>query len=58
VGDDLGNGSSGGAAMLGALRDIDPSLTWHGSASNNLIAIVAADQVGSIVKRLHQGIFE
>ena len=58
VGDDLGNGSSGGAAMLGALRNIDPSLTWHGSGGNNLIAIVAGDQVGSIVKRLHQGIFE
>jgi aspartate kinase len=58
VGDDLGNGSSGAAAMLGALRNIDPSLTWHGSGSNNLIAIVAGDQVGSIVQRLHQGIFE
>ena len=58
VGDGLGNGSHGGADMMGVLRTIDPSLTWQGISNNNLIAIVDGDQVGSIVRRLHQGIFE
>ncbi len=58
VGDGLGNGSRGGADMMGVLRTIDPSLNWQGISSNNLIAIVDGDRVGTIVRRLHQEIFE
>jgi aspartate kinase len=58
VGDGLVNGVSEGTDTVGRLRQIDPSLTWQGISNNNLIAIVAEDQVSSIVRRLHQGIFE
>jgi aspartate kinase len=58
VGDGLTNGVSGGTDMVGLLRQIDPSLTWQRISNNNLIAIVDEGQVGPIVRRLHQGIFE
>lgn len=58
VGDGLTNGGTDGTNMVGLLRRIDPSLTWQGISNNNLIAIVDGDQVGPIVRRLHQGIFE
>jgi aspartate kinase len=58
VGDGLTNGVSNDTDMVAKLRQIDPSLDWQGISNNNLIAIVAEDHVGSIVGRLHQGIFE
>lgn len=58
VGDGLTNGMGEATDMADLLRQIDPSLNWQRISNNNLIAIVAADQVGPIVRRLHQGIFE
>lgn len=55
VGDGL---TSDGTDMVSLLRQIDSSLTWQGISNNNLIAIVDEGQVGSIIGRLHQGIFE
>lgn len=58
VGDGLTNGVSDGKDIVDLLRQIDPSLSWQGISNNNLIAIVDEDRVGSIVTRLHEGIFE
>lgn len=58
VGDGLRNGFSRGTTTIDVLRKIDPSLNWQGISNNNLIAIVEGDQARSIVRRLHQGIFE
>lgn len=40
------------------LQDIDPSLAWQSTSTNNLISVVDGDSVGPVVRRLHQGIFE
>ena len=44
--------------VLSGLQRIDPTLIWQSTTSLNLIAIVDADSVGSVVRRLHQGLFE
>ena len=58
VGDGLGNGFSDHTTIMDTLQKIDSSLTWQRISNNNLIAIVDGDEVGPIVRRLHQGIFE
>jgi aspartate kinase len=58
VGDGLQNGAGSGTKAISVLRDLDPSLSWQSTSSSSLIAIVDKDCVGSVVRRLHQGIFE
>jgi aspartate kinase len=44
--------------ILQRLNQIDPSLVWHRASPVNLTTVIDCDSLGSIVRRLHQGIFE
>jgi len=58
VGDGLSNGTQGAAEVRRVLREIDPSLTWRSSAGSNLVTTVDRDQVSTIVRRMHERLFE
>jgi aspartate kinase len=57
VGDGLQNGG-GGRAITELLRGIDPTIDWQSTSANNLVAVVEKDAVESLVKQLHESIFE
>lgn len=57
VGDGLQNGG-GGTATTELLRGIDPSVNWQSTAANNLVAVVEKDSVETLVRQLHERIFE
>ena len=57
VGDGLQNGG-GGRATTELLRGIDPTIDWQSTSANNLVAVVEKDAVESLVKQLHERIFE
>jgi aspartate kinase len=40
------------------LRGIDPAIDWQSTAANNLVAVVEKDSVETLVRQLHQRIFE
>jgi len=56
VGDGLRGHSA--AKVLDILREIDSTLTWRSTSHINLIAVVDAECSGSLLKRVHQRIFE
>lgn len=58
VGDGLSNGSQGAAGVRRVLEEIEPSLKWQSTSPSNLLTIVNREQVPSLVKRLHERIFE
>jgi aspartate kinase len=58
VGDGLSNGSQGAARVRLVLKELDPSLRWHSTSPSNLIAEVNGNEVASLVRRLHERIFE
>ena len=57
VGDGLQNGG-GGTTTTELLRGIDPALSWQSTSANNLVAVVEKDSVESLVRQLHEKIFE
>lgn len=58
VGDGLSNGSQGAAKVRRLLQEVEPALKWESTAAGNLVATVARDQVLTIVRRLHERLFE
>ena len=58
VGDGLSNGTQGAARVRQVLREMDPSLKWQSTSASNLITIVEADGVPTLVRRLHERLFE
>jgi len=58
VGDGLQNGAGNGTTISGLLRAVDPHLDWQSTSSNSLNTIVDGECVGSLVSRLHVGVFE
>jgi aspartate kinase len=56
VGDGLQNG--GGIATTELLRGIDPAVNWQSTSANNLVAVVDKESVETLVKQLHERIFE
>jgi len=58
VGDGLSNGSAGAAVVRRVLREVDPSLEWHSTATSNLVATVERDRVPRIVRRIHERLFD
>ena len=58
VGDGLSNGAAGAAAVRRAIEEMDPVLKWQSTSPSNLLTIVNRDDVPSLVKRLHERIFE
>ena len=56
VGDGLQNG--GGIATTELLRGIDPAVNWQSTSANNLVAVVDKDSVETLVRQLHERIFE
>lgn len=56
VGDGLQNG--GGTATTELLRGIDPAIDWQSTSANNLVAVVDKDSVETLVRQLHERIFE
>jgi aspartate kinase len=44
--------------ILQRLNQIDPSLVWHRASPLSLTTLIDCDSLGSVVRRLHQGIFE
>lgn len=58
VGEGLSNGTPGAARVRQVLREIDPALTWQSTAACNLLATVGRDQVSTLLKRMHEQIFE
>jgi len=57
VGDGLQNGG-GATATTELLRAIDPAINWQSTSANNLVAVVEKDSVETLVKQLHERIFE
>jgi aspartate kinase len=57
VGDGLQNGG-GATATTELLREIDPTINWQSTAANNLVAVVDKDSVETLVRQLHERIFE
>lgn len=58
VGDGLSNGNHAASRVRSLLREIDPGLKWESTASSNLVASVDNDQVGLVVRRIHERLFE
>lgn len=55
IGEGLKSSAAGAANIL---RAIDPSLNWQSTSEINLVSVIDEDTVGSVVRRLHQEIFE
>jgi aspartate kinase len=58
VGDGLSNGTQGAARVRQVLREMDPTLKWQSTSASNLITIVDPDGVATLVRRLHERLFE
>ncbi|HEX6650066.1 MAG TPA: aspartate kinase [Pyrinomonadaceae bacterium] len=58
VGDGLSNGTQGAARVRQVLREMDPALKWQSTSASNLITVVDADRVATLVRRLHERLFE
>jgi aspartate kinase len=57
VGEGLHSAANSGK-LLNLLREIDPELDWQSTSSLNLISTIDAERVGTVVRQIHQRIFE
>jgi len=58
VGEGLRRSSEEPGALTAILRALDSTLVWQNTSRLNLIAVVDAEMVGPLVRRLHSEIFE
>ncbi|HET7286706.1 MAG TPA: hypothetical protein VFI71_04520, partial [Pyrinomonadaceae bacterium] len=58
VGDGLSNGSEHAAKVRRVLQEIEPALKWESTALSNLVTTVERDQVATLVRRVHQRLFD
>jgi aspartate kinase len=58
VGEGLRSASGSVRKLRSALNDADSTLAWCSTSDNNFISVLDEERVGTVVRRLHQTIFE
>ena len=58
VGEGLQSAAGSAGKLRSALKEVDSTLTWCSTSSNNCISVLDEDSVGTVISRLHHEIFE